>query len=401
MGFDEAKQLWWIPVGGFHKVKLVDFKDTRPNIPLNNVSFTGELRPEQHIIQDKMLQNGKLFSGIIQAKCGFGKTFLGSSLIGSYGHTALVLTHTKLLQEQWLEHCNKFIEGITIGNIGGGFYRPAPITVGLYLSVANHLEELREQFSLIIVDEVHRCPARIFSSVVNGLSAKVKIGLSATPRRKDGWHELLPDFFGPNHVVANNAGATMPIKKVYIIQTPINLKITNPIRDWVRCVSGLSKNENYIKTVAKWTNAKIAEKRCVLIVNERLEALRQFNANIPKSRLLIGETSNDDREYILKNAGIDIDAILSNKIFYEGVSCNRLDTLALTSPTNNPITLEQILGRIQRLHPDKQEPEVLDFWYKGFAVQRTQLNRQYWYAKEGIPFEIIHDNEFNTRTDTK
>ena len=149
MGFDEAKQLWWIPVGGFHKINLVDYKDTRPNIPLNNVSFTGELRPEQHIIQNKMLQNGKLFSGIIQAKCGFGKTFLGSSLIGSYGHTALVLTHSKLLQNQWLEHCNKFISGTTIGHIGDGFYRPAPITVGLYLSVLNHLEELKEQIIYI------------------------------------------------------------------------------------------------------------------------------------------------------------------------------------------------------------------------------------------------------------
>ena len=28
MGFDEAKQLWWIPVGGFHKINLVDYKDT-------------------------------------------------------------------------------------------------------------------------------------------------------------------------------------------------------------------------------------------------------------------------------------------------------------------------------------------------------------------------------------
>ncbi len=401
MGFDEQKQLWWIPSGGFYKVNLVDYKDTRPNIPLNNVAFKGVLRPEQVIIQDKMLKNGKLYSGLIQAKCGFGKTFLGSSLIGSYGHSALVLTHTKLLQDQWLEHCNKFIEGSTIGEIGGGIYRPAPITVGLYLSVGNHLEELMNQFSVVIVDECHKAPARIFSSVVNGLNAKVKIGLSATPRRKDGWHELLPDFFGPNHVIADNPGATMPIKKVYIIQTPIHLNIKNPIKDWVRCVSYLAQNEDYIKYITKWTTKKIAEKRCVLLVNERLEALRRFNLTIPKSKLLIGETPDAEREHILTNAGNDIDAILSNKIFYEGVSCNRLDTLGLTSPTNNPITLEQILGRIQRLHPDKQEPEVLDFWYKGFVVQRTQFNRQYWYAKEGIPFEVINDDEFNSKPHSK
>ena len=44
---------------------------------------------------------------------------------------------------------------------------------------------------MILVDEAHLCPAEMFSSALNSLNAKIKIGISATPKRKDGKHVFL------------------------------------------------------------------------------------------------------------------------------------------------------------------------------------------------------------------
>ena len=50
---------------------------------------------------------------------------------------------------------------------------------------------------MILVDEAHLCPAEMFSSALNSLNAKIKIGISATPKRKDGKHVFLADYFSP------------------------------------------------------------------------------------------------------------------------------------------------------------------------------------------------------------
>ena len=45
------------------------------------------------------------------------------------------------------------------------------------------------------MDEVHHAPAKIFNECVDGMMARYKIGLSATIRRKDFLHVLIPDYF--------------------------------------------------------------------------------------------------------------------------------------------------------------------------------------------------------------
>ena len=50
----------------------------------------------------------------------------------------------------------------------------------------NNIDSLKNSFSMILVDEAHLCPADMFSTALNGLNAKIKIGISATPKRKDG-----------------------------------------------------------------------------------------------------------------------------------------------------------------------------------------------------------------------
>ena len=378
MEYFEDTDVYAVPSGSWHKLEVEDIIDTRPKFTKNKLHFNGELREDQKLIADKILVGDKLYSGLIQAGCGFGKSFLGGFLLANYGEPTLILCHSVLLANQWFNLLKIFLPDVPIGMIGNNKDKVENITVGIYKSVGNRLDKLRDRFSLVIVDEAHKCPAATFSKVVNGLNVRVKIALTATPTRKDGMHVVLPDYFGPNKLIAKDTGKMIPA--VQIIQTPVSFPIRNPKLEWSRGLTKLAKNDDYCNIIAEIAKEKISEGRALLILGDRLEMLELLKSKIPNSVLLVGETKN--RDEILDNVGTTIDAVLSTNIFDEGISCHRLDTLLLTNPHNNSGRLEQRIGRIIRHHDDKKAPLVVDFWLQGAIVTAQQRKRHLWYIQK-------------------
>lgn len=383
--YDEDTGMCSVPSGAWHKLNILDLTDTRFVTERQDWTFNGSLRPTQQEAVDKILIGDKLYSGLIQAPCGWGKTFAGTYIVGTYQKPTIIVCHTKLLAEQWYKELKTLISGTDIGFIGDGRENIKPITVGIYKSLIKRLDKIQDMFEVMFVDEAHLCPAETFSKVVNGINAKVKIALSATPWRKDGLHVILPDYFGPNRVIAKDASKLIP--NVEVVKTSVPFPIINPNRDWTKQLTKLGGNTAYLNLIASHARDKIASGRCLLILSERIEMLEQLRSLIPNSVLLVGATKN--RDEILNNAGIKYSAILTTKIFDEGISCHRLDTIYFTCPNNNAAKLEQRIGRIQREHTDKKWPLVVDFWLSGAIVQAQQRNRLEWYIRNNFP--ILND----------
>ncbi len=379
--YNEETGMCSVPSGAWHKLNILDLTDDRFVTTAQDWTFNGTLRETQQETVDKLLSGDKLFSGLIQAPCGWGKTFAGTYIVGTYKKPTLIVCHTKLLAEQWYGELKKLISGTDIGFIGDGRESIKPITVGIYKSLIKRLDKIQDTFEVMFVDEAHLCPAETFSKVVNGINAKVKIALSATPWRKDGLHVILPDYFGPNKVIAKDVSKLVP--SVEVVKTSIPFPIINPNRDWTKQLTKLGSNTAYLNLIATHARDKIASGRCLLILSERIEMLEQLRALIPNSVLLVGATKN--RDEILKNAGTKYSAILTTKIFDEGISCHRLDTIYFTCPNNNAAKLEQRIGRIQREHPEKKSPLIVDFWLSGAIVQAQQRNRLEWYIRNNFP----------------
>jgi len=374
-----------VPSGSWHKLNILELTDNRYISEQHTWSFNGSLRREQQDVADKILQPPKLYSGLIKADCGWGKTFLGTYLIGNFKKPTIIICHTKLLAYQWHEALLSLIPDTEIGFIGDGKESIKPITVAIYKSLLTRLDKVQNMFEVLFVDEAHLCPAETFSRAVNGINAKTKIALSATPIRKDGLHVILPDYFGPNRIIAESVGKLSAA--VQIVQTQVPFRVINPNRDWTRQLTKLTKNTAYLDLIAKIVNDKIAHGRCPLILSERIEMLEELKSKIPNSVLLVGSTKNKEREDVLQNAGTKYSAILSTRIFDEGISCHRLDTLVLTCPGNNYSKLEQRIGRILRNHPDKKPPLILDFWLVSPIVYHQQQSRLEWYRKQN--YEIL------------
>jgi len=380
---EEDDDFFLVPSNSYHKLEWETLVDNRNFNHLDySISFQGSLRPEQQEAVDKFFINNRARSGLLQAKPGWGKTFAACSLIAKNNSKTLVLVHTKLLFEQWLKEMADQLPNLTIGKIGDGFFSIQDITVAIYKTAFNNIEQLRDSFSTLVVDEAHKCPADMFSTVVNNINAKVKIAITATPRRKDGKHVYLEDFFSPFKVVAEDS-RTMAVPSVTIVPTDFKFAITDPKRDWSRAMNKLCADSDYHTLIANKAISYIKQNRCPLIIGDRVQMLKDLQKLIPDSICVIGESDNAVREDALENLGKTYKAILTTKLFDEGISCHRLDTLFFTCPSNNPVQWEQRIGRIERLHPDKQFPLVVDFWLSGKVVSRQQQARLLWYKNRG------------------
>ncbi len=134
--------------------------------------------------------------GVVVLPTGSGKSFVAIKAIEDAGRSALVIAPTLDLVEQWIRLLSEHF-GETIGALGGGTYDPRDLTVSTYDSAVIHMERLGNRYGLIVFDEVHHLPSPTFRWAAEACLAPYRLGLSATPERPDGLHDLVDDLVGP------------------------------------------------------------------------------------------------------------------------------------------------------------------------------------------------------------
>ncbi|MDL0145231.1 DEAD/DEAH box helicase [Halobacterium salinarum] len=138
--------------------------------------------------------------GTIILPTGSGKTFLGLQAIADAGVSALVVTPTIDLMNQWhATLTNAFGDQLTkkVGVLGGGSHDIAALTVTTYDSAYRYIDEYGDRFGLLITDETHHLAAETYLQIPEMTLAPYRLGLTATYERADGREELLEDRMGP------------------------------------------------------------------------------------------------------------------------------------------------------------------------------------------------------------
>lgn len=172
------------------KVEIQDERTTGQNI---EVSFRGELRPEQRDAIEQVLAHDQ---GILCAPTAFGKTVVGASLIAARAVNTLILVHRRQLMDQWRERLAAFLV-LPIENIGqlsgGKTKRNGLIDVAVIQSLQHKgaVEDFVADYGHVIVDECHHLSAVTFERVLREIKAKYVLGLTATPNRKDGHQPII------------------------------------------------------------------------------------------------------------------------------------------------------------------------------------------------------------------
>lgn len=339
-----------------------------------------ELREDQRVVYDEVHD-----TCFINALVGWGKTFTALHLAYKWGMKTLVVTHTAALRDQWVEEVEKLF-GFKPDIIGDGkFGISTPVVVGNVQSLVKRIDDIKKEFGTLIMDEAHHTPASTFTGVVNSMHARYRLALSGTMQRKDGKHILFPDYFGPKVFKPPQSNTINPTIK--LLKTKIKLPYATTWADKVTKLLGDVEYQDFIAGTA-YVMAEKGHK--VLVVADRVDFIEVVAKMIgPRAVAITGSTKNR-AELIQKVLNGEADTIVaSRQIFAEGISVNPLSCLILAAPLVSLPTLEQLIGRVQRLAPGKDSAIVIDIQFSGPTEKVQNSKRLSLYLEKGWKIEAI------------
>lgn len=361
-------------------LEVVDKRVTH-EVPFPNPKFP--LRDNQQVVYDQVTD-----TCFINALVGWGKTFTALHLARKFGQKTLVITHTTMLRDQWVDEI-KTLFGMAPGIIGSGQFDIEDhfIVVGNVQTVTKNISTLSKEFGTVILDEAHHVPATTFANLIDGMYARYRIALSGTMERTDGKHVIFRDYFGDKIYKPPQSHTLNPVVK--IINT--GMRLPSDVT-WVEKINALLYDEDYQTFISNMAKIQIHLGHSVLVVADRTEFLEKVKEKVGETCTLVtGDTSYDERKQIIQEleTGKKMCVAGSRQIFSEGISINRLSCVILAVPTSNPISLEQIIGRVMRLHPDKPDPVVLDIAFSSPVEKRQAALRLGFYMDKGWTVEKL------------
>lgn len=342
----------------------------------------------------QLLEQGQSF--ILQAGTGFGKTVMACDLLARIGRRTLIVIPKDDLMTQWWEALLEFTD-LTPGDIG--VIRQDQMGVSgtkVVLGMLHSLSKrdrypawIRKEFGFVIWDEVHRIGAETFSRTASMFPARLRMGLSATPKRQDGKEFVFLAHLGPVRV---KAALTPMVPRVLQIPTnwhcprvPKNGRVVRMPHTFGRVTNvttRMAKDEARNLLICKMAYAAWKKGRNLVVFSEFLKHLDLIRSGL----LAMGVPTKDMGKYIggMKQAERDQSAsrkivLATYKMASEGTDYPWWDACLLAIPRAD---VEQIVGRILREYPDKPQPVVLDLQdtdspvFQGYARGREKIYRR-------------------------
>ena len=240
--------------------------------------------------------------GIIVLPTGAGKTHVALKIISLLKIPTLIIVPTIDLINQWREKIIKNFD-FEPGVIGGGEDSLKGITIITYDSAYTRAEELGNKFLLLIFDEVHHLPSEGYSTMAQLFAAPYRLGLTATPEREDGKHELYPILVGPIvykkefKELSGKYLATFKIIRVYTSLTEVEKEkyreLRKKLKDFLSSrgmeLKSLSDFHRLVKLAAKDKEAREA----LLAWHEALNIAVNSESKIDKLKELLEEFKDE------------------------------------------------------------------------------------------------------------
>jgi superfamily II DNA or RNA helicase/very-short-patch-repair endonuclease len=343
-----------------------------------DVSFQGELRPQQKLAAEALLAHD---TGVLSATTAFGKTVIGAWLIAQRAVNTLILVHRRQLQEQWIQRLSKFlaVPSEAIGRLGGGrktSTRTLDVATIQSLVRKGVVDDRVRDYGHVIVDECHHLSAYSFEQVVFHARARFVTGLSATVTRKDGHHPIIFMQCGPlrYRVNAKEQAASSPFKHIVTVRPTAFRSVPAPNSDlraqFRELYDELVSDESRTRLICEEIVQAVREHRSPIVLTERNDHLdrmtEQLWSKVQHVVVLRGGTGRRGIEKTRAQLSAIPDheerlVLATGRYVGEGFDDARLDTLFLTLPVSWRGTIAQYVGRLHRLHEGKREVRVYDY----------------------------------------
>lgn len=234
------------------------------------------------------MQVGFHLGAILQGDPGFGKTNTALSLVHRIGRTTVVVVHKERLLVQWQERIEKFLPGARVGIVRENLcqFEDRDIVIAMAQSLALEGQDGKQRYpkdfyrwpGVVIVDEVHRIGAQTWSPIPQMFPARYRLGLSATPRRKDGADKVFWWHIGQIRYAVETKMPTVSVRVVKtssqgpdVIRTE---RTPSPIVINILCRLTY-RNQRIVREIM--AALKSPSKRKIMVLSERLEHLRELD----------------------------------------------------------------------------------------------------------------------------
>lgn len=337
--------------------------------------------------------------------CGFGKTACSLIISAKLKLKTLIVVHTTVLLNQWIERIEQFIENPKIGVIKGnkfdieGKTHVIAMVQTLVSKTKNFTKDNFKDFGFTIFDEVHHMSAPGFSSAYGIIATKYVLGLTATPDREDGLQDIFLNNIGRIGFRDSSGGRVNGIVEANIINYSSDsyrdIKKWNGSPDLHKMLELIINNRKrniFITNIIK--EAVKEEGRQLLVLSTRISHLTEMKEILDKtldkkytSAMYIGGMKTEELEESSK-ANI---LFASYQLVSEGTDIPTLNTLIQTSPKKN---VEQVVGRIMR-GKTPLNPIIYDI-VDDFSVYKNQFrNRKRFYKKNDYAMYNFHYDDDN------
>lgn len=333
-------------------------------------------------------------NGIVVMPAGSGKTLTAIKTACEIGHKTLWITHTiDLLNQAYNSAKDNGVTGL--GKIAGG-----QVSIGAQMTFATvqtlsklDLNKYKDTWGTIIVDECHRVcgtPASVtmFYKCISSLSARYKIGLTATPERKEKGTEkamfaLLGDIITevPREAVKKLHAQIEVVKTGYELGDEATK--TDGTIDYTKATELIGKDQDRNDLIVDLLGQN--RNHYCLILGDRVEHLESLQKSLGMGATIHGKTNKILRESNLRaiKAGNIHFLFATYQLAKEGLDIPRLDRLFLVAPRDDKAVIVQAVGRIERLFEGKETPIVHDFVDEGEYFQKKYKKRKTIYKKNG------------------
>lgn len=338
-------------------------------------------------------------NGILVAPPASGKTIIGIELIAKLKQPALIITHKKQIFSQWVERIESFlnIPKRKIGQICSNkkkIGKQVSVAMVQTLNKSNISDELKDKIGLVIVDECHHMPAKMFRNVITKFNPYYLYGLTATPQRKYKDEKLIFIYLGDILYTITEEGIKnitpkLKTKRLEIIirETDLDLLFKARMENTDFWSKTLIYDTNRNKQIANDIKQETKNNSKCLILTERkehAEILNQYLNPEIETIVLTGNLTQKQRKEKLKQieTGHFQVLIATGQLLGEGTDFKNLNSLFLVYPFSFHGKLIQYIGRITRELNPKTCNKVYDYRDKNIEyLEKWFKNRERYYKK--------------------